>query len=115
MLQSLLSKDQLRTEKAKSNYLLMYEEADITFLPTYKYDPHTDDFDSSKKQRVPAWCDRILYHSAKNSVKCLHYDKIDRRDSDHRPVKALFSLEVACIDEGKMKQTRTQFHREKVD
>jgi len=39
-------------------------EAPIRFAPTYKFDkgevsPHA--YDSSEKQRVPAWCDRVLF------------------------------------------------------
>lgn len=32
-----------------------FEEAPITFAPTYKYDPGTHDYDSSEKRRIPAW------------------------------------------------------------
>jgi len=57
---SLLQYDQLLTQKAKNKIFVGYREAPITFRPTYKYEPGTDDWDS-KKNRVPAWCDRILW------------------------------------------------------
>ena len=48
-------------EKRKRKCFEAFEEGAIGFLPTYKYDPGTDDWDSSEKQRAPAWTDRILW------------------------------------------------------
>ena len=36
--------------------LRSFEEAPITFAPTYKYNPGSDEYDSSEKRRIPAWC-----------------------------------------------------------
>ena len=38
-----------------------FEEGPITFPPTFKYDPGTDHYDTSTKQRVPSYTDRILF------------------------------------------------------
>ena len=32
-----------------------FSEQPITFYPSYKFDPGTDHYDSSEKQRVPSW------------------------------------------------------------
>ncbi len=52
---ALLSHDQLLQSRNVNEYLALYKEGEITFLPTYKYDPNSDKFDTSKKQRSPAW------------------------------------------------------------
>lgn len=53
--------DQLRLERNKGNVFTGYLEGKINFQPTYKYDPETDNWDTSEKARAPAWCDRILW------------------------------------------------------
>ena len=55
VLKSILAFDQLLQNKPNDMILNQYNEARITFLPTYKYDLWSDDLDTSKKQRVPGW------------------------------------------------------------
>lgn len=62
------------------------EEAPIRFQPTYKYDDGTDEFDSSKKQRTPAWTDRILYKPTPGFGVSQYTSIQEIRTSDHRPV-----------------------------
>lgn len=109
----LMHTDQLTTVLADGAAFKGFREAKITFPPTYKYDPGTQRFDTSSKQRAPAYTDRILYKfkpmpvttvhrrtssitGTKNShppspVKCLAYDSVQSIiTSDHKPVWALF-------------------------
>jgi len=53
----LLEHDQLRKEMRTNHAfrLRSFEEAPITFAPTYKYNSGTNDYDSSEKRRIPAW------------------------------------------------------------
>mmetsp|Transcript_142608 Transcript_142608/g.371552 ORF Transcript_142608/g.371552 Transcript_142608/m.371552 type:complete len:703 (+) Transcript_142608:110-2218(+) len=71
-----------------------FEEAAIQFPPTYKFDTHTDRYDSSKKQRVPSWTDRILW-KRDSQVRSLAYGSIESLQcSDHRPIFAQFEVMV---------------------
>ena len=83
-IEDLLEHDQLRLIKKDSRVLKEYIEAPIRFKPTYKYDPDSDNYDTSKKMRVPAWCDRILCQGA----RIMAYRRCEIRYSDHRPVCA---------------------------
>lgn len=64
-LNSLLPHDQLRrVQKERKALHDGWREGPITFLPTYKYDVGSVGvFDSSEKNRVPSWCDRILFRT----------------------------------------------------
>ncbi|KAK4053795.1 hypothetical protein OIV83_001451 [Microbotryomycetes sp. JL201] len=80
--------------------LKSFKEPAITFAPTYKYDRGTDQYDSSAKKRIPAWCDRIL-HRADRADKILpvkgQYRRWEVNVSDHRPVSSAFDLQVKSI------------------
>ena len=63
----LLTLDQLRMSLRAKTSFLGFQESSISHPPTFKYDPGTDRFDSSKKKRFPAWCDRILWKEIKSN------------------------------------------------
>jgi len=67
-----------------------YSEARITFPPTYKYDLNSNQYDTSEKARIPAWCDRVLRKG--DNIRQIHYNDAPLRFSDHRPVYATFQL-----------------------
>ena len=70
-----------------------YTEGDIDFPPTYKYDKRSQKYDTSKKQRVPSWCDRILWKKNPERVKLQTMGSLlDITFSDHRPVFAQFEI-----------------------
>ena len=74
-----------------------YSEARITFLPTYKYNNGTDQYDTSEKARIPAWCDRVLRKGT--NLRQINYTTAPLRFSDHRPVYATFQCTINKIDE----------------
>lgn len=94
--EKLLDEDQLRL-CIKHQPLKGYKEGPITFPPTYKYNANTNEYDTSKKQRIPAWCDRILYNGKDISVEkycsVFHY-----KESDHKPVYATLNFMVKEVD-----------------
>ncbi|KAI7851521.1 Endonuclease/exonuclease/phosphatase [Circinella umbellata] len=92
--------DQLYKQR-QSNPLLklsLFREAPIRFDPTYKYDPGTDRYDTSEKQRVPAWCDRILYRTPETACSNAEfYRRHEVKASDHRPVSAGFEVAIKTV------------------
>ncbi|KAJ0416529.1 Endonuclease/exonuclease/phosphatase [Aspergillus carlsbadensis] len=68
---SLFPHDQLRMQQNKQKaFHEGWQEGQISFLPTYKYDVGSvARFDSSEKHRGPSWCDRILYRSRRDKQR----------------------------------------------
>ncbi|EPS37730.1 hypothetical protein H072_8595 [Dactylellina haptotyla CBS 200.50] len=100
--EKLLERDQLLIERKKNPgfRLRSFNEAPITFAPTYKYDVGTDVFDSSEKKRMPSWCDRILYRGL-GRIRQLDYRRHEVHTSDHRPVSAVFQIRVKTVNKRK--------------
>lgn len=74
-------------------FLQTLSEGDIQFAPTYKFDTGTNDYDTSRKFRVPAYCDRIMFTNTPDKMKLLEYTSVPRvMFSDHRPVYASFQV-----------------------
>jgi endonuclease/exonuclease/phosphatase family metal-dependent hydrolase len=99
-IESLLPHDQLLKEIKynRSCRLRGFLEGPLTFPPTYKYDRHSTQYDSSEKARAPAWCDRVLWRTrVPNRVQQLHYQRYEANVSDHRPVSAAFKFTVKSI------------------
>ncbi|KAI8906958.1 Endonuclease/exonuclease/phosphatase [Gorgonomyces haynaldii] len=97
--------DELNIEMQRGSVFQNFQEAPIHFRPTYKYDIGTNTFDTSHKQRVPSWTDRILYTQPKHSilrnpfqkkttVQCELYKSCDILHSDHRPVYGIYSIDL---------------------
>lgn len=116
----LRERDQLKAEMEAGNAFQGMREAVIKFPPTYKFERHQAGlagYDSGEKKRIPAWCDRILYRDSRLapvspcSLECpvvssvLLYDAcMDITDSDHKPVRCIFSVEIARVDESLRRQ-----------
>lgn len=119
---TLLHADQLHREMAAGHAFQGFREDVPTFLPTYKFDAGTDTFDSSPKQRLPAYCDRVLWKLRSDrshggtprrngpvasltcslgiaTIRSLYYKGVMAcRGSDHKPVASL--LQVSLLPTG---------------
>uniref|UniRef100_A0A8C9P7J9 phosphatidylinositol-3,4,5-trisphosphate 5-phosphatase n=1 Tax=Spermophilus dauricus TaxID=99837 RepID=A0A8C9P7J9_SPEDA len=99
----LLSHDQLLTERREQKVFLHFEEEEITFAPTYRFERLTRDKYAYTKQKatgmkynLPSWCDRVLWKSYPLvHVVCQSYGSTsDIMTSDHSPVFATFEAGV---------------------
>lgn len=96
MYPNLILYDQLQRERTSIHVFSGFSEEEITFPPTYKFDKDSMLYDTSKKERVPSYCDRILFFA--NSRKTLTVNSytsyMDVMFSDHRPVVADFTFDL---------------------
>ncbi|KAL3780920.1 hypothetical protein HJC23_009126 [Cyclotella cryptica] len=91
LMNKLLRRDQLLQTIASGRAFSQFNEGKISFLPTFKFDKGSPDYDTSYKQRVPAWTDRIVFKSS--SIRVIEYDSVPQAmHSDHRPVYGTFQL-----------------------
>ncbi|XP_022615006.1 phosphatidylinositol 3,4,5-trisphosphate 5-phosphatase 1 [Seriola dumerili] len=102
--QELLCKDQLSMERDDGKVFLHFDEEEITFAPTYRFERDTREkyaYTKAKatgtKYNLPSWCDRVLRKSYPLvHVVCQAYGCTnDIMTSDHSPVFASFEVGVA--------------------
>lgn len=106
--------DQLRSEMYdKGGAFHGFTEGDIKFYPTYKFDKGTSNYDTSEKQRVPSWTDRVLYRSTRGSkMKQLNYNAVmDIFASDHKPVFSTFKCQAKFVDEQKKQKLTFEYYK----
>lgn len=109
----ILECDQLKTEQAAGRVFEGWEEGSIAFAPTYKYATNSDQYSafienkSGHKRRNPAWCDRIL--SFGKGFKQLSYTRGECKLSDHRPVTAVFLVDVQVLVSHRQIQKSSRF------
>uniref|UniRef100_A0A663M112 phosphatidylinositol-3,4,5-trisphosphate 5-phosphatase n=1 Tax=Athene cunicularia TaxID=194338 RepID=A0A663M112_ATHCN len=99
----LLAFDQLLLERKDQKVFLQFEEEEITFAPTYRFERGTREKYAYTKQKatgmkynLPSWCDRVLWKSYPMvHVVCQSYGcTTDIMTSDHSPVFATFEVGV---------------------
>lgn len=95
---ALLVYDQLKKQIQAKRVFEGFQEPPIKHWPTYKYNPGTNEWDTSEKNRPPAWCDRILYRGGPTQP-ILYRSHPKLLLSDHKPVSCLFSATVKVVDE----------------
>ncbi|KAG8690428.1 inositol polyphosphate 5-phosphatase [Ceratobasidium sp. 423] len=98
--------DQLKLAMEAQAAFMGYEEGPILFRPTYRYDLYSDEYDTSEKTRIPAWTDRVLYQGT--GLDLAVYNRAELKQSDHRPIYAIFHATVRVIDVAKRNALQTQ-------
>ncbi|RMZ82951.1 hypothetical protein DV737_g1751, partial [Chaetothyriales sp. CBS 132003] len=122
----LYENDQLNIQMVAGNCFPFYREGKVAFLPTYKFDLGRDEYDSSDKQRIPAWTDRILFkvnhdrlvqgEDLGTRLKQLDYFSVmAMRFSDHRPVYSTFQLGVRVVDEAKRDELAKKLYKKRAE
>ncbi|XP_063218257.1 type II inositol 1,4,5-trisphosphate 5-phosphatase [Bacillus rossius redtenbacheri] len=95
--EAVLQYDQLNQQRRLRAVFVGYREGVINFRPTYKYDSGSDNWDSSEKNRAPAWCDRILW-KGEGIQQVAYRSHPELKISDHKAVSAVFDSQVRVID-----------------
>ena len=97
--------DQLSRSIVEKRAFPGFLEGKIAFEPTFKFDKDSGDYDTSRKQRIPAWTDRILFTPG-SRTRVLEYDSIpDAQHSDHRPVFGIFRTSLQGREIAKQKSS----------
>ncbi|KAK3138162.1 hypothetical protein QOZ80_5AG0365320 [Eleusine coracana subsp. coracana] len=104
----LLEEDQLKREFGEGCKFDGWVEGLINFPPTYKYEFDSENYVSDEPKsgrRTPAWCDRILSYG--KGIRLLSYKRGELTLSDHRPVSAVYVVEVEAFRRRKFQRALT--------
>ena len=108
-IETLLVKDQLSASiHSKEIEMDDFFEGQINFLPTYKFQDGTDNYDYN--ERVPGWTDRILYRANNLSdvILCKYSAIFEAKTSDHKPVYAIFKINFNSHEKNKEKYKKIE-------
>jgi hypothetical protein len=86
--------DQLRYQLQEQKALVGWELPPALFAPTFKRE--RESLNRFNPQRVPSYCDRVLYKSLpalRSNLQCLSFQSVDAiATSDHKPIVARFTV-----------------------
>jgi endonuclease/exonuclease/phosphatase family metal-dependent hydrolase len=93
---TLYQADQLQEQIRQRTALIGFKEVQPNFPPTFKVERNQPL--TYKNQRIPSYCDRVLWKSLparSNDLQCIAFDAVPEiMTSDHKPVFADFELKV---------------------
>lgn len=96
---ALLSADQLKAEMHSGKVFIGFSEGKIDFPPTFKFSKGS--VNDYNPKRAPAYCDRILWHSAPGLGENIAQLKLSScpevTSSDHKPVYTVFDINIPNI------------------
>ena len=86
--------DQLQDQLGKENVFIEFNESQPLFQPTYRYARGQNIYPDDAKQRIPSWCDRVLWKSLSDEhiVQESYTSCQTVLTSDHRPVLSVFEI-----------------------
>jgi hypothetical protein len=90
----MLNNDQLSIARKSDGIFRGYSEGPVNFRPTYKFDKGCVQYDTSRKNRIPSWTDRILYKENGETKLKLYNSNVTMNTSDHLPVYAVFENKI---------------------
>lgn len=102
---SLWLNDQLLKQMSENRSfgLRSFKELPLSFPPTFKYNRGTNQYDTSEKMRIPAYCDRILFRG--NRIIQHSYTRLEIKMSDHKPVVADFTAQAMYMDVSRLEKS----------
>jgi hypothetical protein len=96
---TLYNADQLRDQMEKKQVLAGFSELQPAFAPTYKVEKLP--VIQYQTQRIPSYCDRILWKSLPNrqdTLECSEFTSTPEiESSDHKPVRASFTVRANFV------------------
>lgn len=104
--------DQLLLARLEQKVLLDFQEAPLSFQPSYKFIPNSCEyyFGHGEKKREPSWCDRVLW---KGEITPLTYDTfLEISQSDHKPVALTCEMTITSIDKNALKNVTAEIYAE---
>ncbi|ELP95100.1 inositol polyphosphate 5-phosphatase, putative, partial [Entamoeba invadens IP1] len=107
----LAKKDQLLTAMKKKIIFQKFNEASLTFAPTFKVKIGEEDC-VYEENRIPSWCDRVLWKCENGHyVQSMSYMSHEIYTSDHKPVSSILSLNLQEIDHNKKTEVLTYLEK----
>ncbi|GAA50762.1 phosphatidylinositol-bisphosphatase [Clonorchis sinensis] len=93
----ILGYDELIKQCVSNRAFGSFREGPIAFAPTYKFDTNTNTYDSSEKNRIPSYCDRILWSGKLSELLC-YRSHSSFTMSDHKPVSSYFKVGLRRVN-----------------
>ena len=88
--------DQFYFAQKENSLISQMHEAQIKFLPTYKYCVNENKYNIEK--RVPAYCDRILFKKKSETIPIV-YNRCEYNLSDHKPIYGVYKIKTKIINQ----------------
>eukprot|EP00172_Hildenbrandia_rubra_P003673 Plantae.Rhodophyta-Hildenbrandia_rubra.ctg6140.p1 GENE.Plantae.Rhodophyta-Hildenbrandia_rubra.ctg6140~~Plantae.Rhodophyta-Hildenbrandia_rubra.ctg6140.p1 ORF type:complete len:769 (-),score=131.09 Plantae.Rhodophyta-Hildenbrandia_rubra.ctg6140:3974-6280(-) len=112
--------DQLKISMNQKASFDGFQEAAIHFAPTYKLNRDNDKYERNEEgdlKKIPSYTDRILWRVKDEAmhqdfIRLKSYSRCLVYGSDHRPVRALFKVEVGSVDRARKDDVRKQVQEE---